>query len=103
MVVYFMVGLLMAGALAYGVFYLLQDYVLKEQLALDDAKGYFLIACILVAFVVSAACFYIGQVLGYDQTEQTSTMMALGILLDIMVTLLVLIYGLVKFREPEHY
>ena len=47
--------------------------------------------------------FYAGQALGYDQQEQTSAAMALGILLDIMVTLLVLIYGLVKFREPEHY
>ncbi len=29
--------------------------------------------------------------------------MALAILLYIMVTMLTLIFGLVKFREPEHY
>lgn len=103
MIVFFVIGILLAGSLAYGAYYLLQMQVLEERLTLDDAKGYYLIACILVAFLVSAGFFYAGQALGYDQQEQTSTAMALGILLDIMVTLLVLIYGLVKFREPEHY
>ena len=71
-------------------------------ITMDDGKGYFLVACILIGFVVSVTCFYVGQTLGYQQ-EDTSTMMALAILLDIMVTMLTLIYGLVKFREPEHY
>lgn len=100
---FFLVGLLLAGALSYAAYYFLQEQVLNESLSLDDAKGYYLVVCILVAFVVSASCFYIGQLIGFDQQEETSTMMALAILLDIMVTLLVLIYGLVKFREPEHY
>lgn len=103
MLVFFLSGLILSGALAYGAYYLLQRLVFEERLSLDDAKGYYLIGCILVAFAVSAGCFYVGQGLGYDQQEETSTTMALGILLDIMVTLLVLIYGLVKFREPEHY
>lgn len=103
MIVFFVLGMLLAGALAYGGYFLLQAQVLEERLTLDDAKGYYLITCILVAFLVSAGFFYAGQVLGYGQQEQTSAAMALGILLDIMVTLLVLIYGLVKFREPEHY
>ena len=103
MIFYFLFGLILAGGLAYGAYYLLQNRVLEELLSLDDAKGYYLIGCILVAFFVSASTFYLGQVLGYGQDEQSSTLMALCILLNIMATLLVLIYGLVKFREPEHY
>lgn len=103
MLMYFLSGLIVSGMLVLGIFYLLQNLVLEERMSLDDAKGYYLIGSILIAFVVSAGCFYMGQSLGYDQQENTATAMALGILLDIMVTLLVLIYGLVKFREPEHY
>lgn len=103
MLVFFLSGLVLSGVLAFGAYVILQNLVLEERMSLDDAKGYYLISCILVAFMVSAGCFYVGQTLGYDQQEETATAMALGILLDIMVTLLVLIYGLVKFREPEHY
>lgn len=103
MIFYFLFGVLLAGGLAYGAYYLLQNWVLEERLDLDDAKGYYLIGCIVLAFLVSASCFYFGQLLGYGQDEHSSTLMALCILLDIMATLLVLIYGLVKFREPEHY
>ena len=103
MIAFFIVSMGAAGAVCFAAYYLLQQKVLDESLTLDDGKGYFLVACILIGFVVSAAAFYVGQVVGYDQSESTSTMMALAILLDIMVTLLTLIYGLVKFREPEHY
>ena len=103
MVAYFLVGMALASLLCYGAYFLLQVKVLDETLTMDDGKGYFLVACILIGFVVSVTCFYVGQTLGYDQQEDTSTMMALAILLDIMVTMLTLIYGLVKFREPEHY
>ncbi|WP_420589373.1 hypothetical protein [Bacterioplanoides sp.] len=103
MIAFFIVSMGAAGAVCFAAYYLLQQKVLDESLTLDDGKGYFLVACILIGFVVSAAGFYVGQVVGYDQSESTSTMMALAILLDIMVTLLTLIYGLVKFREPEHY
>lgn len=103
MISYFLVGMGLAGVICYMAYFLLQRKVLEETLTLDDGKGYFLVACILVGFAVSAGCFYVGQVIGYDQQEATSTMMALAILFDIMVTLLTLIYGLAKFREPEHY
>jgi cation transporter-like permease len=77
--------------------------VLEEMLTLDDGKGYYLVACILIGFMLALGGFYTGQALGFDQQEGTSTMMALAILLYIMVTMLTLIFGLVKFREPEHY
>lgn len=100
---FFVLGILVSSAGAYGLYHVFQYFVLLERLKLDDAKGYYLISCIVTAFIVSAVSFYIGQLLGYDQKEPTSSMMALAILLDIMATLLVLIYGLVKLREPEHY
>ena len=103
MIAFFLVSMGIAGALCFAAYYLIQMKVLEEVLTLDDGKGYYLIACILIGFVVSAAGFYVGQTAGYDQQEATSTMMALAILLDIMIALLTLIYGLVKFREPERY
>lgn len=103
MTLYFVTGLVLATALALAMYYVLQDWVLKEKLKLDDAKGYFLIGCIVIAFAISALYFYLGQQFGFDQEEQRATIMALSILLDIMATLLALIYGLVKFHEPEHY
>lgn len=103
MIAFFLVGMVVALAVCFATYYLLQQKVLEEALTLDDGKGYFLVACIFIGFIISASVFYIGQVMGYDQNENMSTMMALAILLDIMVTLLTLIYGLVKFREPEHY
>lgn len=103
MAYFFALGILIASASAYGLYYVFQHFVLLERVKMDDAKGYYLIACILVAFIISAVSFYVGQMLGYGQQEQTSSLMALAILLDIMATLLVLIYGLVKFHEPEHY
>ncbi|WP_430461356.1 hypothetical protein ACQUQU_00840 [Thalassolituus sp. LLYu03] len=93
----------MAAGLCLAAYWYLQEQVLKEALSLDDGKGYFLIACILIGFVLALGCFYAGQAMGFDQQEDTSTMMALAILLDVMVTMLTLIFGLVKFRNPEHY
>ncbi|MAD45672.1 MAG: hypothetical protein CMI02_14105 [Oceanospirillaceae bacterium] len=103
MLAYFMVGMVLAAALCFGAYWLIQQKVLEETLSLDDGKGYFLVACILIGFVLALGGFYTGQTLGYDQQEASSTLMALAILLYIMVTMLTLIFGLVKFREPEHY
>lgn len=103
MIAFFVAGMVLAAGLCSGAYWLLQQKVLKETLSLDDAKGYFLITCLLIGFILSLGCFYTGQGLGYDLQEDTSTMMALAILLDIMVAMLTLIFGLVKFRNPEHY
>lgn len=100
---YFVTGMVLAAAMCFGAYWVLQQKVLEEVMSLDDGKGYFLVACILIGFVLALGCFYVGQSLGYDQQESSSTMMALAILLDIMVTMLTLIFGLVKFRNPEHY
>ena len=86
MLAYFMVGMVLAAALCFGAYWLIQQKVLEETLSLDDGKGYFLVACILIGFVLALGGFYTGQTLGYDQQEASSTLMALAILLYIMVT-----------------
>ncbi|MEN9465905.1 MAG: hypothetical protein RL217_2086 [Pseudomonadota bacterium] len=103
MLTFMITGLVVASVLSWLAYYLWQQTVLRERFKLDDAKGYFLMSCIVIAFFNSAGLFYFGQVLGFDQADDSSTMMALGILLSIMATLLVLIFGLTKFHEPERY
>lgn len=103
MLVYFVAGVLLAGGLTFSAYYFLQAQVLGETLKIDDGKGYFLISAIVVAFLMSAASFFVGQRLGFDLNEQDSGLMALCILFNIMAALAVLIYGLVRFHEPEHY
>ena len=92
-----------AVLICYGAYRIFQQRVNSGLLTLDDAKGYYLIAAILIGFLGSALSFYVGQVLGYSNQEESSSAMALAILLDIMAALLTLIWGLVKFHQPEKY
>lgn len=103
MAVYFLSGVLVTLVLCTSVRWWIQSLLNQERLLLDDAKGYFLITCIVVGFLVCAGFFWIGQVAGYDQVEETSQTMGLAILLDVMVALLGLIWGLVSLKEPEQY
>ena len=103
MIAYFVISISMTAVICYGAFRFFQQQVDSGQLTLDDAKGYFLISAILIGFLASAASFYVGQSLGYGDQEDSTTSMALAILLDVMAALLTLIWGLTKFREPEKY
>jgi hypothetical protein len=103
MIAYFMISISMTAIICYGAYRFFQQQVNTCQLTLDDAKGYYLIAAILIGFLGSAISFYVGQVLGYSNQEESSSAMALAILLDIMVALLTLIWGLVRFHQPEKY
>ncbi|MGK0250247.1 MAG: hypothetical protein ACI910_003016 [Oleispira sp.] len=103
MIAYFIISISMTALVCYGAYRILQKQVDTCQLTLDDAKGYYLIAAILIGFLGSAISFYIGQVLGYSNQEESSSAMALAILLDIMAALLTLIWGLVTFHQPEKY
>ena len=103
MLFYFLSGVILSLGLAYALYVFFRDRALSERIKLDDAKGFYLISCIGLAFVVSALFFWIGQSMGYDANEESSTLMAMSILLDIMMVLLMLIFGLVKIQEPEHY
>jgi hypothetical protein len=103
MIAYFIISISMTAIICYCAFRFFQQQVNTCQLTLDDAKGYYLISAIFIGFLGSALSFYVGQVLGYSDQEDSSTAMALAILLDIMAALLTLIWGLVKFHEPEKY
>ena len=103
MIAYFMISISMTGLICYGAYRFFQQRVNTCQLTLDDAKGYYLIAAILIGFLGSGISFYVGQVLGYSNQEESSSAMALAILLNIMVALLTLIWGLVRFHQPEKY
>ena len=103
MLSFFIVGICATAALCLGLYVLLQRRVLDEQMMMDDAKGYLLIGCVLFSFAVSATSFYVGQLAGFDQSDETATLMALAILIDVMTGLLSLIFGLQRMHEPEHY
>jgi len=103
MAIYFLSGVLVTLVLCGGIRWWLQQLLNKEKLMLDDAKGYFLILCFVIVFLVSAGFFWAGQILGYDQTEETMQPMVLAILMDVLVALLSLIWGLVSLKEPEQY
>ena len=103
MIAYFIISTSMTAMICYYTHRFFQQWVDKDQLLVDDAKGYFLISAIFIGFTASAISFYVGQTLGYGEQEATSTAMGLAILLDVMAALLTLIWGLAHFREPEQY
>ena len=103
MIAYFVISISMTALVCYGAFRFFQQRVDVTELTLDDAKGYFLITAIFIGFLGSAISFYVGQSLGYGAQEDSSTAMALAILLNVMAALLTLIFGLVKFHRPEQY
>ena len=103
MATYFIAGSLLTLSLCGGLRFWMQQLLNKEKMLLDDAKGYYLIACIVTGFLMSAGFFALGQQIGYDQQTETSQAMGLAILLDVMVALLCLIWGLATLREPEQY
>jgi hypothetical protein len=103
MIAYFIISISMTALICYGTYRIFQQQVDTCKLTLDDAKGYYLIAAILIGFLGSAISFYVGQVLGYSNQEESSSAMALAILLDIMAALLTLIWGLMNFHQPEKY
>lgn len=103
MMTYLILSVGLTALACFGVYRLFQQQVLEQYMTLDDAKGFFLIGSILLGFIASAISFYIGSLMGYSAQEESSTVMALTVLLDVMAALLVLIWGLVKLREPEVY
>jgi hypothetical protein len=54
MIAYFMISIPMAALICYGAFRIFQQQVNTCRLTLDDAKGYYLIAAILIGFSVNA-------------------------------------------------
>ena len=72
-------------------------------LSLDDGRGYFLISVILITFVCSSIAYFLGIWLGFDANVGLQGRLVAAVLLNAVVALLCLTYGLVRFREGERY
>lgn len=73
------------------------------EIKLDDGRGYFLISMLLVAFAGSVIAFYFGGLLGYNDSPTQQGRMVVAILLNLVVALLSLTWGLMHFKEGERY
>jgi len=103
MILYFLFTLALTIGLSLLSYRFFHQQVEQFQLKLDDGRGYFLISMLLIAFFCSAAAYYLGGVLGYDQNPEQQGRMAVAILLNAVVALLALTAGLLNFKEGEKY
>ncbi|WP_353348668.1 hypothetical protein [Oceaniserpentilla sp. 4NH20-0058] len=103
MIYFFFGSMLFTAALCIGAYRFFSQKIEQFQMKLDDGRGYYLISMLLVAFVSSALAFSVGSIMGFQANVQQQDSMVLIVLLNAVVALLALIYGLVHFREGERY
>jgi hypothetical protein len=103
MILYFLITMLFTVGLCFGLYRYFGRLVLMSTLKLDDGRGYYLISMLLVAFFSSGLAYYIGGLLGFDQNPTEQSHLVSVILLNAVVTLLALTYGLTHFKEGERY
>lgn len=103
MILYLLFSLAVTIGLCFLAFQYFSAQIYQHKLKLDDGRGYYLIVMILVAFFCSAAAYYLGTVLGFDQTPEQQKQLAAAILLNAVIALLALTFGLIRFREGERY
>ncbi|WP_396587568.1 hypothetical protein [Bermanella sp. R86510] len=103
MILYLILSLLVTIGLCVLAYYFFSQQILQHKMKLDDGRGYYLIVMILVAFFCSGAAYFIGSLIGYDQTPAQQKQLTAAILLNAVIALLGLTYGLLKFREGEKY
>lgn len=73
------------------------------EMSLDDGRGYYLISMLIIAFFGSALSYFIGGAFGFDQSMPQQQLLTAAILLNAVVALLALTYGLISFKEGEKY
>ncbi len=73
------------------------------NLKLDDGRGYFLISVLVVSFFSSALAYYVGGLLGFEQDPAQQGRLVAVILMNAVVALLALTYGLTHFKAGERY
>ncbi len=99
--------LAIANVLNWGLCFVVYRYfgqqILLLNLKLDDGRGYFLICVLLITFFSSALAYYVGGLLGYDQDPAQQGRLVGVILLNAIVALVALTYGLMHFKEGERY
>lgn len=103
MTLYFILTLFVTMVMCFALFRYFGQLILASTLKLDDGRGYFLICMLLVTFFSSALAYYVGGILGYDQDPSQQSHLVVVILLNAVVTLLALTYGLTHFKEGERY
>ena len=103
MILYFLITLVFTVGLCVLAFRYFNKQIDQFQITLDDGKGYFLICMLLVAFLGSVIAFYLGGLLGYNETPAQQSRMVVAILLNLVVALLSLTWGLMSFKEGERY
>ena len=103
MVLYFIATLALTVGLCIVSFRSFHHQIEQFQLKLDDGRGYFLITMLVVAFLSSALAYYIGGLLGYGENAGQQGRMVMAMLLNLVVALLSLTYGLMRFKEGERY
>jgi hypothetical protein len=103
MILYFLFTLTLTVGLSLVSYRFFSQQVEQFQLKLDDGRGYFLISMLLIAFFCSVIAFYLGGLLGYNENPEQQGRMVVAILLNAVVALLSLTFGLLNFKEGERY
>lgn len=103
MIFFFFGSMIFTAALCVLAYRFFAQKIEQFQLKLDDGRGYYLISMLLVAFVSSALAFFVGSIMGFQSNPEQQDGMVLIVLLNAVVALFALIYGLVHFREGERY
>ncbi len=103
MILYFLLTLLATIGLCILAFRYFELQILNLRIKLDDGRGYYLICILLVAFFGSAISYYAGTLLGYDSDPMQQGRLVTAILLNAVVALLALTYGLIHLKEGERY
>jgi len=103
MILYFLFTLAITVGLSGASYRFFSQQVEQFQLKLDDGRGYFLISMLLIAFFCSAVAYYLGGLLGYQENSEQQGRMVVAILLNAVVALLSLTFGLLNFKEGERY
>lgn len=103
MILYFILTLTCTIGLCFGVYRYFGLQIHQLNLKLDDGRGYFLISVLMITFFGSALAYYVGCLLGYDQDVAQSGRLGAVIMLNAVVALVALTYGLMHFKEGERY
>lgn len=103
MFVYLLVVLALTGAVCFGLYRLFERKIHQHQLTLDDGRGYYLISMILAAFACSALSYFMGDYLGFAADSERQGLLSAAILLNAVIALLALTWGLTHFKEGERY
>jgi len=103
MILYILITLVCTVGLCVAAYRFFSHRIEHFQLSLDDGRGYYLISMLVIAFFGSSLSYFVGGFFGFDQNDSQQQLLTAAILLNAVVALLGLTYGLVSFKEGERY